>query len=512
MAKMDEKRRTEILNGNMWKVVIAICAPLFIYNLFNSLYGLVDSIFANEISTDSVSSVAALGQIKNLLSSFGAGLAAGGAIIVARCFGAGNYEAARKNANVLVSLVCLVVTILALICIPLAYPICKLSGISNAQAAQSTGYFCIQIVELIFVAFNNVFIGLQKSKGNTKSIFYLNFVTMGIKLLLNLLFIYVIHVDSILWIAVATLISQCVLFIILGCSMLRKNNIFRISLKQFSLSWSYVKPILVLSIPIFIGKFVFSFGKVAVNSIFGSRYLEILKSQIDVSNAAELAAAEASAGLVVGALSVSNHLDGIVTTPIGAFEETESTIISQNLGNKNLKRAIDCFFKGFVLSFSIGIVGYILIRFVFQGALIGLYSQDQNPEHAQEFMNYVKMIHNYDSWSIPALAINSAVLGLLYGFGKTRMAMTINIARAFVFRIPILLILLYCFPELGVECAGLSMGISNICIAVMSIVCLLIFLVQLKKKGYQGMRLESLKAIFLQTEIKEENLSEEEKE
>lgn len=127
-------------------------------------------------------------------------------------------------------------------------------------------------------------------------------------------------------------------------------------------------------------------------------------------------------------------------------------------------------------------------------------------------MNYVKMIHNYDSWSIPALAINSAVLGLLYGFGKTRMAMTINIARAFVFRIPILLILLYCFPELGVECAGLSMGISNICIAVMSIVCLLIFLVQLKKKGYQGMRLESLKAIFLQTEIKEENLSEEEKE
>ena len=64
MAKVDEKRRLEILNGNMWKIIIAICAPLFIYNLFNSLYSLVDSIFANEISTDSVSSVAALGQIK----------------------------------------------------------------------------------------------------------------------------------------------------------------------------------------------------------------------------------------------------------------------------------------------------------------------------------------------------------------------------------------------------------------------------------------------------------------
>ena len=95
-------------------------------------------------------------------------------------------------------------------------------------------------------------------------------------------------------------------------------------------------------------------------------------------------------------------------------------------------------FKGFVLSFLVGIVGWILIRFVFQGALIGLYSQEQDPEHAQEFMNYVRMIHNYDSWSIPSLAINSAVLGLLYGFGKTKITMAINIARAFVFRIPIL--------------------------------------------------------------------------
>lgn len=483
MAKIDEKRRLQILNGNMWKVIIAICAPLFIYNMFNSFYTLVDSIFANEISTDSVSSVAALGQIKNLLSTFGTGLAAGGAIIVARCFGSGDFDRARKNANVLVSLITVVVAVLACICIPLAYPICRISGISNAQAMASTGYFIVQIVELIFIAYNNVFIGLQKSKGNTKSIFYLNILAMLVKLVLNVLFIYVFHVNNILWIAVATLISQMVLFLILGSLMFRKNNIFRIQIKEFSLSWQYVKPILIMSIPIFIGKFVFSFGKVAVNSIFGARYLEILKSQIDITDPIAVAQAEASAGLVVGALSVSNNLDGIATTPLNSFEEAESTIVSQNLGNKNTKRALECFFKCFIISTALGLIGWILIRFVFQSQLIGLYSQNQDPERAEEFMNYVRMIHNYDSWSIPALAINGAVLGLLYGFGKTKLTMIINIARAFVFRIPVLLLLLYCFPELGVECAGLSMGISNICIAVMSIVFALIFLLQLKHKG-----------------------------
>lgn len=264
MAKIDERRRDKILNGNMWTVIIAICAPLFVYNLFNSIYSLIDSIFANEISTDSVSSVAALGQIKNLLSSFGSGIAAGGAIIVARHFGAGDFEKARKNANVLVSIILVVVGALALICIPLAYPICKISGISNTQAVAATGYFIIQMVELIFVAFNNVFIALQKSKGNTKSIFYFNILSMMVKLGLNVLFIYGLHVQDIIWIAVATLISQIVLFLILGFLMLRKNNIFRISIKQFSLSWKYVKPILVMSVPIFIGKFVFSLGKVAI--------------------------------------------------------------------------------------------------------------------------------------------------------------------------------------------------------------------------------------------------------
>ncbi len=495
MAKIDERRRDKILNGNMWTVIIAICAPLFVYNLFNSIYSLIDSIFANEISTDSVSSVAALGQIKNLLSSFGSGIAAGGAIIVARHFGAGDFEKARKNANVLVSIILVVVGALALICIPLAYPICKISGISNAQAVAATGYFIIQMVELIFVAFNNVFIALQKSKGNTKSIFYFNILSMMVKLGLNVLFIYGLHVQDIIWIAVATLISQIVLFLILGFLMLRKNNIFRISIKQFSLSWKYVKPILVMSVPIFIGKFVFSLGKVAINSIFGAQYLEILKSQIDLSDPIAVQQAEASAGLVVGALAVSNNLNGIATTPLNSFEETESTIVSQNLGNRNLKRALECFFKSFIMATILGFIGWIMIRFLFQEALINLYSQAKDPAQAEEFKNYIRLIHNYDSWSIPSLAINGAVLGVLYGFGKTKLAMCINIARAFVFRIPILLLLLFCFPELGVECAGLSMGISNICIALMSIISLAVFLIQIKKKGYQGMQLEHKKIV-----------------
>ena len=190
--------------------------------------------------------------------------------------------------------------------------------------------------------------------------------------------------------------------------------------------------------------------------------------------------------LVVGALGVSNNINGMVTTPINSFEEGTSTIISQNIGAKNIKRAIKTFKYTFVLATSLGIVGYILVRFVCQDAIIGLYNQNGSADNAEMFLALIKSIHRYDSLSILALAVNSAVLGVLYGFGQTKMTMILNISRVFVFRIPVLWYLQTFHKEIGAEAAGISMGISNICIAIASLTCLGIFLLRIKKKGYEN--------------------------
>lgn len=78
--------------------------------------------------------------------------------------------------------------------------------------------------------------------------------------------------------------------------------------------------------------------------------------------------------------------------------------------------------------------------------------------------------------SILALSVNAAVLGVLYGYGQTKMTMLLNISRVFVFRIPILWYLQTFHKEIGAEAAGISMGISNICIALASVACLVVFL------------------------------------
>ena len=95
----NERIRRSILTGNLWKTVIYITLPLFFYQFINSFYTLVDQIMVAQIGDSSVSAVATIAQIKMLLTSLGLGLAGGGAIVVAKLYGAGHIEEAKKNAN-----------------------------------------------------------------------------------------------------------------------------------------------------------------------------------------------------------------------------------------------------------------------------------------------------------------------------------------------------------------------------------------------------------------------------
>jgi putative MATE family efflux protein len=416
-----------------------------------------------KINATSVSAVASLSQIQHLLSSLGSGLAAGGGILVARHFGAGDTEKARFHSNQTISLSTIVIALLLGICIPFALPIMRFSGVPSELISIGTGYFIVQIITLAFMFYNSVFMAMLKAKGNTKIMFWLNILAMIVKLSLSLLFIWGLGFTDIVWVAISTLVGQMLMFVILFYMMLDKNNVFIIKLNEFKLSFATCKKILAISLPIFLGKFIFSFGKVSINAMCKNY-----------------------GPLVVGALGVSNNINGMVTTPINSFEEGTSTIISQNLGAKNPKRAIKTFTYSFFMATALGIIGYILVRFICQDAIIGLYNQNESAADTGLFLELIKSIHRYDSLSILALAVNSAVLGVLYGFGQTKLTMVLNISRVFVFRIPVLWYLQTFHKEIGAEAAGISMGISNICIAITSLACLGFFLWRMKKKGYEN--------------------------
>ena len=271
----DVKRREMVLKGNLLKTVLAICMPLALYQFFNSLYTLFDQVICAQISTDAQNAVSSIGQIKNTISAFGGGLAAGGGVIIARYFGAGYVKDSRHSSSNLFFMAIILSLMIMAVFIPLARPIMEIAQIAPKSIELGIGYFRLQMVELIFVTINSVFIGIEKAKGNSKMVLFLNLGIMIIKLSFTCLFIFPLNLKDIIFVELSTIIAQGALTIFAIYYLFRKSNILRLSVKMMLPKKKYALPIIKLSVPIFLGKFVMNLGKVVVNGICGNYWNQV---------------------------------------------------------------------------------------------------------------------------------------------------------------------------------------------------------------------------------------------
>lgn len=438
LSKEDAKRRDFVLSGNMWKVVLTICSPLAIYASLNLLFRLLDTMMASHINAQSVSAVAYLSQINMMLYSLGGGLAVGGGIKISESYGAGDYEKVKKQVNSLFAL-CGMCSLILLLCIfPFAPTFLKLANTPDELIQIGTRYFRIELFAMLIDFFNGIYIAVERARGNSRRILFLNLMAIAVKLSTTALFVYVLHGD-ITMIAVASLLSVLVLFAASLYNLRKSEDVFGISLHSISLSRTIITPILHLSFPVIIEKISFSFGKVVVNSM-----------------------STAYGVLTVGALGISNNMGGITTNPQSGFQQGGAAIISQNLGAKQPRRALDAFIKLLIINSILGVIGYTLTM-LFLPFLSGLFASGD-----EAFRQLIVSVYRYEALGAVPLGITAAVMALLYGFGYTRISLLINFCRVFVFRIPILYFLQH-YTSIGSKSVGIVMMASNTLVGIMSI-------------------------------------------
>lgn len=460
MENSQQEKRKQILSGNLWKIIFYILFPLFLYKFTTSFFQVVDSLMVSNISDESVSSVSQVNQIKNFISCFGAGIAGGTAIIISRLFGEGKIDEARKHANIGFVIELVLGALTLLIVLPFANYILMLFNVSEEILDVSAAYFRVATIEIVLTYINTYFIAVKRSGGSTKIILYLNLLIMGIKLGLNALFVYALKVDSTIYIALASVIANGVMTVIALILLFKKDYVFRIHPKEWKPTGKILKDIIIISIPLILSQGVIDLGKVIFNSICATYGV-----------------------LAVGALGVSNHLTGVASNPFSAVQDGEASIISANIGNKNLKRCLKTLGICLIIAVVWATISFLCIRVFFEDQIISLFNHENSSE---EFVLDIKNILMFDCITIPTLIICDTCLGFLLGFGKTFMATVINIVRI-ASRIGSILIMKYCFPDLGIVSIGIAMGISNASIMLVSIVGLLIALINIKRKGYKGM-------------------------
>ncbi len=451
VSEKDRKRREFILNGNPMAVVVRISLPLMALGAFSYISSVIDTVVVSATDNDALSSVVMISQIKALITALGAGFATGSSIIVSRLIGRGEYDKAKKAANTTLEVFFLLAIGLIALIQAVAVPILKLSQMTDDMIDIGIGYFRVQIVSIGVGLFNQVFMGLEKARGAMMNITLINVMSMILKLSFTILFVTVLGLGT-TWVAGATLCADLSVTTYAMVNLFRREYLFKFNPKNVMFSKDFFKPLCSLSIPVSLGKFVFSAGKVIVNGL-------------------AMGYGEAAPG----ALGVSNQISGSVTHLTTYSEDSESSVISYNLSQKQYKRMIQVFFCTLSLNLFITIVGFILLT-IFSGPLSLFFAGDGGQEEAE----LIEKIFSYERIGIIALGVNSAVNGLIYGLGYTKLSMICNLSRLFVFRIPSMLVMINCFPGLGAESLGIAMLISNVGIGLMSVVIGIVCLLRIK--------------------------------
>lgn len=434
LSEKDKATRDKVINGNIVKTILYIAGPLMIYQVMTQMFGILDMVMVAHLGKETVSAVAYIQQVSFMISSLGTALALGGGIIIARYYGSGNFERTKVFVNSLFAAVVLLGIVIIIVFVPFSREVLKFANAPDELIDVGNGYFRVEILALVLVFINNVYISFEKAKGSTKKILYLNMVVFSLKLTFAYIFIFVMGL-GVVSVSVATLIAQSSITIFASIYMFSKNNPFRMDIRYIKFSKEVFAPIVKLSTPIFLEKFAFGFGKSFVNSL-----------SINYGTTA------------VGALGVSNKMGGLSVSVPMAVQDAESSIVSQNIGNHNIDRAIETYKKTLIINSIIGIISTILM-FTFMDFFAGIFSNGDI-----EFANEIKNVFKYEGWATLTLAINASCMGLFYGFGYTKLTLFINIMRIFVFRIPVVMFFVN-FTNLGVSALGIAMFVSNFLVA-----------------------------------------------
>ena len=166
VAEKDLKKRELFLEGNILKGVLTVCVPMAAFQLLNELFRVFDLAITARINPESVAAVSFFNQLNNSVTAVGTGLSIGAGILIAGFYGAADYENVKKTVNTTFFLAVGGALLLAISLILSGKWVLRLANTPEELVEIGWNYYRVIMVNLVFVFFNNVYVAIEKARGN----------------------------------------------------------------------------------------------------------------------------------------------------------------------------------------------------------------------------------------------------------------------------------------------------------------------------------------------------------
>ncbi|WP_040195527.1 MATE family efflux transporter [Candidatus Soleaferrea massiliensis] len=371
------KQPMDLTKGNVWKQLMKFALPLFLANLLQSLYGMVDmAVVGRYVGSAALAALSNATMIVFILTAVCIGVTMGGSVLVAQYRGARDEDGQLGSIGTLFALTgaaALVITVLSLLTFERVLTMMGLPAESMPHAVEYLRVICMGTV---FVFGYNAVCSILRGMGDSKSPLYFVAVAAAVNVVLDFVLVGAagMGTSGAAW---ATVLSQAVSF---GVSLLR----LRRTLKGFQRKKGALKPQ---------GKLAWTILKIGLPSAVQSAVVNVafLLVTCILNKYGVVVAAAAGVGLKVATF---------LAMPCWAAGQSVMTMVGQNMGAGEITRASSVSRAGLVLSLaSTGIM--VLFVQLFAPGIIGLF--DQNPAVIREGVLYLRIFCSVSSFAYAAM-------------------------------------------------------------------------------------------------------------
>jgi putative MATE family efflux protein len=406
--------------GSITKNLIMFAVPLFLGQLLQQLYSIVDSVVVgNVLGKEALAAVSTTGSLIFLMVGFINGLFMGNSVIIGKSYGANDYKEVSKATHTGITfaiLMGIVMTVWGYFFTPI---LLRWMGTPSDVMDNSVLYFKIYFLGGLGNILYSACCGVFQAVGDSKRPLYYLVVSTVVNTILDIAFVKYFGL-GIAGAALATIIAQFVSAILAFVKLLKVDGPHRIFLSKLKMDMNLLWKELKIGIPTGIQNSVIAIGNVVV------------QSNINAFGSAAMA----------GCGSYSK-LEGFVFLPITCICMALTTFVSQNLGAGEIKRVR----KGSVIGCAIGVGSAELIGvaiFAFAPLFLRIFSS----EPAVLAIGTTQA--RTESLFFFLLALSHCLAGIYRGAGKTTVPMIVMLSSWCLLRITYITIIVRLIPVVNV--------------------------------------------------------------
>lgn len=305
----------DLTKGKPGKLIVQFAIPIFMGNLFQLMYSLVDTrIVGSTLGDEALAAVGATSTMNNLIIGFLIGLTNGFAIVTAREFGSKNLQGLKKTIGSTLQLGFIISIGLTVVSISFLTPILGLLNVPEELIMDGKMYIRVILLGMTVAMFYNICASVLRAIGDTVTPLIFLVISTISNIILDYVFILFFK-TGVEGAAYATVISQTLAGVLCLIYIWRKYPMLHLKKEDFKINSNLIKSLLSSGLSMGMMQSLVALGTVALQSainIFGM--------------------------YTIVAHTAARKITEIFMLPFSVLGMTMATYCSQNLGAGEMER------------------------------------------------------------------------------------------------------------------------------------------------------------------------------